>query len=354
MTELKTELTKPVDLTSLVPVLFGFAAFQQLRAASELQLFEYLDLNGASTSDQAAAGLGIPAKSARQLLLGTTSLGLTDREGEEYTLSAMLHDAMADGTWPLIRNIIDFQQRLSYLPAKEYAESLRTGKNLGLKHLPGKGNDLYTRLEQTPELEALFFRGMHSWSELSNPVLLHQVDYSGVTKVLDIGGGDAVNAIAIAQAHPHLKITVFDLAGAVEVAGDNIAAAGLGDRIDVVAGDMFGDPLPGGYDMALFAHQFVIWSPEQNRALLERAHAALPPGGRVIVFNAFADDDGRGPLYTALDNVYFATLPAEESTIYPWHEHEEWLVASGFVDIKRIRNEGWTPHGVIEGRKADE
>ncbi|MFF3226896.1 methyltransferase [Nocardia suismassiliense] len=354
MTELKTELTKPVDLTSLVPVLFGFAAFQQLRAASELQLFEYLDLNGPATSDQAAAGLGLPVKSARKLLLGTTSLGLTDRADDRYALSEMLRAAMADGTWPLIRNIIDFQQRLSYLPAKEYAESLRTGKNLGLKHLPGTGNDLYTRLEQTPELENLFFRGMHSWSELSNPVLLHQVDYSGVTRILDVGGGDAVNAIALAQAHPHLKITVFDLEGAVEVAGDNIAAAGLGDRIDVVAGDMFGDPLPGGYDAALFAHQFVIWSPEQNVALLERAYAALPPGGRVIVFNAFADDDGRGPLYTALDNVYFTTLPSEESTIYPWREHEAWLVTAGFTDILRIRSDGWTPHGVIEGRKADE
>ena len=121
---------------------------------------------------------------------------------------------------------------------------MRTGKNLGLKHLPGKGYAPHTRLEQTPELEALGFRQMHLWSELSNPVLLHQVDYSGVTKVLDVGGGDAVNAIATRRAHPHLKITVFDLEGAVEVAGDNIVAAGLGDRIDVIAGDMSGDPLP--------------------------------------------------------------------------------------------------------------
>ncbi|MCM6778274.1 acetylserotonin O-methyltransferase [Nocardia sp. CDC159] len=351
MTELETGTTKPVDLSSLVPVLFGFAAFQQLRAASELQLFEYLSLNGPCTADQAAAGLGLPAKSARKLLLGTTALHLTEREDDHYALGETLRAAMEDGTWPLIRNIIDFQQRLSYLPAMEYAESLRTGKNLGLRHLPGTGGDLYTRLEQTPELENLFFRGMHSWSELSNPVLLHQVDYREVTTILDVGGGDAVNAIALARAHPHLRITVFDLEGAVEVARDNIAAAGLGDRLDAVAGDMFGDPLPDGHDLVLFAHQFVIWSPEQNLALLKRAHEALAPGGRVVVFNAFADDDGRGPLYTALDNVYFATLPSEESTIYRWREHEEWLAAAGFVDITRIYNEGWTPHGVIEGRK---
>jgi L-tyrosine C(3)-methyltransferase len=346
-------MTKPVDLSSLVPVLFGFAAFQQLRAASELQLFEYLTLNGPSTSEQVAAGLGLSPKSSRKLLLGTTALDLTEHDAGRYMPSETLRAAIDDGTWPLIRNIIDFQQRLTYVPAKEYAESLRTGKNEGLKYLTGSGNDLYTRLEQTPELENLFYRGMHSWSELSNPVLLYQVDYSGVSRILDVGGGDAVNAIALVRAHPHLKATVFDLAGAVEVARDNIEAAGLSDQIDVVAGDMFGDPLPDGYDVVLFAHQFVIWAPEQNLTLLKQAYEALPPDGRVVVFNAFADDDGAGPLYTALDNVYFATLPSEESMIYPWSEHEQWLAAAGFADITRIHNDGWTPHGVIEGRKPD-
>lgn len=344
-------MTKPADLSSLVPTLFGFAAFQQLRAASELQLFEYLTLNGPSGSDEVATGLGLPPKSARTLLLGTTALGLTECADDRYTPSPTLRAAIDDGTWPHIRSIIDFQQRVSYLPAQEYTESLRTGKNIGLKHLPGSGRDLYSRLEENPELGNRFYRGMHAWSELSNPVLLHQVDYASVTRVLDVGGGDAVNAIALARAHPHLKVTVFDLEGAVEVARDNIEVAGLGDRIDVAAGDMFAEPMPHGYDLVLFAHQFVIWSPEQNMTLLKRAFEALSPGGRVVVFNAFADDDGAGPLYTALDNVYFTVLPFEESTIYRWRDHEEWLAATGFVDVTRTPNEGWTPHGVVEGRK---
>ncbi|MBB6120577.1 methyltransferase [Nocardiopsis algeriensis] len=346
-------MTGKADLKSLVPLIFGFSAFQQLHAASELQLFEYLTLNGPSTCEQVAEGLRLPVRSARKLLFGTTSLGLTDRADGVYTPSAPLREAIEDGTWPLIRNILDFQQRLSYLPATEYAQSLRSGENEGLKHLPGTGNDLYTRLEQSPELENLFFRGMHSWSELSNPVLLDQVDYRDTATVLDVGGGDAVNAIALARSHPHLRVTVFDLEGAIEVARDNIRAAGLSDRIDVVVGDMFSDPLPSGADLVLFAHQFVIWSPEQNRELLKKAHDTLRPGGRVAVFNAFADDDGRGPLYAALDSVYFATLPTEEATIYRWCEHEAWLKETGFVDIMRIRSNGWTPHGVIEGRKPD-
>ena len=347
-------MNKPANLTRLIPTIFGFAAFHQLRAASELQLFEFLNQHGPATSEQVATGLHIPARSARTLLLGTTALGLTMADEKEYRLGDELRSAMEDGTWPLIRDIVEFQHRLSYLPATEYAASLRTGRNEGLKHLPGTGDDLYTRLEQFPELEHLFFRGMSAWSELSNPVLLHQVDYRDVRRVLDVGGGSAVNAIALARAHPHLEITVFDLAGAVEVARDNIAAADLTARVSVVVGDMFKDPLPAGHDVVLLAHQLVIWSPDQNRELLRRAYAALPARGRVIVFNAFADDGGSGPLYTALDNVYFTTLPADDSTIYEWGEHEQWLAEAGFTDLTRIRSEGWTPHGVVEGWRADD
>ncbi|GAA3414850.1 methyltransferase [Streptosporangium vulgare] len=73
-------------------------------------------------------------------------------------------------------------------------------------------------------------------------------------------------------------------------------------------GDIFNDPYPEGHDAVLFANQLVIWSPEQNRDLLRKAHAALPEGGRVMVFNVMSGDTGDGPLYSALDNAYFATL----------------------------------------------
>lgn len=344
-------MTKTADLTRFIPTMFGFAAFQHLRAACELQLFEFLGQHGPAMAEDVVEGLHLPGRSARTLLLGTTALGLTVVDDGVYRLDDHIRQAMDDGTWPLIRDIVEYQHRLTYLPAGEFAESLRSGRNAGLKHLPGTGGDLYTRLEQNPELENLFFRGMTAWSELSNPVLLDRVDYSDVDRILDVGGGSAVNAIALAKAHPHLHITVFDLEGAVDVARSAIETNGLSERISVVVGDMFTDPFPEGHDLILFAHQLVIWSPEKNRELLCRAYDALPEGGRVVVFNAFSDDGGIGPLYTALDSVYFMTLPADASTLYEWHEHEEWLADAGFGDVTRILPVGWTPHGVVEGRR---
>ncbi|SEG83620.1 Ubiquinone/menaquinone biosynthesis C-methylase UbiE [Thermomonospora echinospora] len=343
---------RPPAGADLVPILFGHNAFQQLNAGCELGLFDLLAEQGPLAAAAVADALGLGRRAADILLLGTTALRLTLVEDGRYRNGPAVETAFADGTWPVLRDIVEFQARVSYAPAADYAESLRTGENVGIRRFPGDSRDLYSRLSNVPGLEELFYRCMNSWSRLSNPVLVEEVDYAKTGRVLDVGGGDAVNALALARAHPHLEITVLDRPGALEVARRNIDAAGLAGRVGTHAADIFDDDYPRGHDCVLFAHQLVIWSPEQNRRLLRKAHDAVEPGGRVLVFNAFCDDDGSGPLYAALDNVYFATLPFRDSTIYRWCEHEEWLRDAGFTDLHRITGAGWTPHGVIEGLRG--
>lgn len=347
--------TEPAALAlpDLVPILFGHAAFQQLNAVCELGLPELLHQHTTLTGEQVAEKLDLPPRSAGVLLLGSTALRLTTRTDDgRYANARVIEEAFADGSWPRLRDIVEFQARIAYAPAADYADSLRKGENVGLRHFPGETRDLYSRLANTPGLEDLFYRGMNAWSRISNPVLVGGVDYAGVQRVLDIGGGGGLNAIELARAHPHLRITVLDRPGALDVAAQNIARSGLTDRIDTHPADIFDDDYPTGYDCHLFAHQLVIWSPEQNKRLLGKSLRAMPADGRVLIFNAFSDDDGAGPLYTALDGVYFSTLPFESSTIYPWHQYEEWLEELGYASHRRATIATWTPHGVIEGFKS--
>lgn len=43
--------------------------------------------------------------------------------------------------------------------------------------------------------------------------------------------------------------------------------------------------------MLLFGHILHDWNLEEKRLLLRKAHAALPPGGAVIVYDSIIDDD---------------------------------------------------------------
>ncbi|MGW7518222.1 methyltransferase [Streptomyces sp. NPDC054796] len=342
--------TQNADRFSMI--LFGHAAFQYLNAACELGLFELLAEKGPLTSKDIRTALDLEERAGDILLLGCAALGLVHREGPTCRLSAAITDLMERDEWTHVVNTVAFEQYVVYEGQRDFTDSLRHNTNVGLRRVPGDGAGLYRRLSQNPHMEEVFYRYMRSWSQLANAHLVRHLDLSGARTLLDCGGGDAVNATALAQANPHLRVTVLEIPESVPLAEEAIRAAGLQDRVTVRAADILEDPFPTGFDCVLFAHQLVIWTPEENTALLRKAHTALEPGGRVAVFNSMSDDTGDGPLIAALDSVYFATLPAEGGMIYPWSRHEASMRAAGFTGLRRIPLPTWTPHGILTGTRA--
>jgi ubiquinone/menaquinone biosynthesis C-methylase UbiE len=340
-----------LTMDDLTPILFGAAAFQYLNAGSKLGLFELLRENPALTKEQVRRKLGLEERSADVLLLGTTSLRLTELHDDGYRNAGVVDRMFDSDMWTIFRDVVDFEADIVYEGQADLVESLRTNTNVGLRRISGSGRDLYFRLAENPELQKVFYRYMSSWSELSNSLLLDRVDFSETMSLLDVGGGDGVNAVALAKAHDHLAVHILEISTNAPITRRNIAAEGLTDRITVHTCDMFDDPFPGGHDCVLFAHQLVIWTPEENIALLRKAREALVPGGRVVIFNSMSNEDGDGPLMAALDSVYFAALPAEGGMIYGWHQYEEWLTEAGFQDISRVPFDGWTPHGAVIARR---
>jgi L-tyrosine C(3)-methyltransferase len=340
-----------LDMDQLSMILFGHAAFQCLNAACELGLLDLLAGYGPLTAEQIRSHLDLAERSGDILLLGCTSLGLTERNGSRYRLAALITDLIDRGIWPHIKDTVAFEQHIVYEGQADFAESLRQNTNVGLRRIPGEGGDLYRRLPQRPRLEKVFYRYMRSWSQLANQHLVQSVDLSGAGTLLDCGGGDGVNAIALARANPRLRVTVLEIPASVPVALEGIRQSELDGRITVRGLDIFTDPFPDGYDCVLFAHQMVIWTPEQNSELLRKAYEALVPGGRVVLFNSMSNDAGNGPLIAALDSVYFASIPAEGGMIYAWRQHEASLRAAGFTKLERIRCPSWTPHGILVGTK---
>lgn len=340
-----------LDMDGLSRILFGHAAFQYLNAACELGLPDLVAEKQELTREEIRAALGLQDRAVDILLLGCTSLGILVKQDGLYRLAGVVKDLMDEGDWQRFKDTVAFEQYIVYEGQLDFTDSLRENRNVGLRRVRGSGRDLYHRLSENPHMEQVFYRYMRSWSELANKHLVQELDLSGRKHLLDCGGGDAVNAIALAKANPELKVTVFEIPDSGAIAEKKIAQAGVGDQVSVITGDMFRDPLPTGCDVVMFAHQFVIWTPEENTELLRRAYDAMPEGGQMIIFNSMSNDDGDGPVVAALDSVYFAAVPAEGGMIYSWATHEECLRAAGFGSFERISFPGWTPHGVIVASK---
>jgi L-tyrosine C(3)-methyltransferase len=340
----------PLDMNRLTFILFGHSAFQYLSAACELDLFEAI---GPATlsKEQIGRTLGLEERATDILLLGCTSLGLLTKSDSRYGIAQIIRELMRSDDWQRFKDTVAFEQHVTYEGQADFTESLRRNSNVGLRRIRGSGSSLYHRLSYNPHIESVFYRYMRSWSELANRHLIAELDLSGTRSLLDCGGGDGVNAIGLAMANPQLQVTVLEIGPTVPIAKKRIADAGLSQRISVHPGDIFADPFPMEHDCILFAHQFVIWTIEENAFLMRKAYDALPDGGTMVIFNSMSNDEGDGPLIAALDSVYFAAVPSDGGMIYSWAQHEQCLRQAGFSVWKRIPCPGWTPHGIIVAQK---
>jgi 3-hydroxy-5-methyl-1-naphthoate 3-O-methyltransferase len=152
-------------------------------------------------------------------------------------------------------------------------------------------------------------------------------------RLLDIGGGSGVYAIAVARAFPETLATVLEASPVDGIARRTIAAARLGGRIDVVTADMFADAWPADHDTHLFSNVLHDWNEADCRRLLGTSVAALPDGGRLLVHDMLLDDDKSGPLWAAEYSVLLTTVT--QGRLYSAKEIGGWLADLGMRIVDR-------------------
>lgn len=106
-------------------------------------------------------------------------------------------------------------------------------------------------------------------------------------RVLDVGGGDGTLARHIAEDHHPLHVDVLELPGVEPLARARFSSSPAASRLGFVAADFLREPFPEGYDAICFVRVLHDWPTDTARALLEKAHAALPRGGSVLICEEF-------------------------------------------------------------------
>ncbi|QEF97705.1 Demethylspheroidene O-methyltransferase [Stieleria maiorica] len=166
--------------------------------------------------------------------------------------------------------------------------------------------------------------------------------------VLDVGGGSGIYSSTLVAKHDHLRATVLEQAPVDRLAREEVLRHGLQDRITVAQGNMFTDPWPGGADCVLLSNVLHDWDFPEIRTLIQKTCQVLPAGGRVIIHEAFLDDDKTGPLAVAEYSVLLVNItqgkcysPAEYGVILADHGFEvgpyhDTIADRGFITaIKR-------------------
>ena len=180
---------------------------------------------------------------------------------------------------------------------------------------------------------------MHSHSVPAAIGAARNYDFSGIKRILDVGGGSGCFMIAIAQAHPKVTATVMELGTMCEAAAPYIEAGGVGDRVDTKAVNMFRDPWPKGYDAVFFSNIWHDWNFRTCEWLARRAYEALPKGGRIMLHEALLDDGGAGPATTAAFSMLM--LLATQGQQFTFGELKGLLETAGFRDVEAQATAGY-------------
>ncbi len=298
-----------------------------ITAIVQLDFFTWLSKNPADKSTVCGT-LEITERPTDVMLTFFTALGLVRSEQGIFRVTELAREHLVHGApWYLGPYYASLKDRPV---CHDLLSVLRTGKpaNWG----SSKGAQEWTKAMETVEFATQFTAAMDCRGAYLGQALAKRLDCRHHSRLLDIAGGSGIYACAIVAEHTHLQATVLDKPPVDGVARQLIAHRGFADRISVVAGDIFSEPLPAGYDLHLISNVLHDWDTPKVKEIIAASARALPPGGLMVIHDAHLNADKSGPLPVAEYSVIL--MHSTEGKCYSVGEMSTYLQEGGFVEIE--------------------
>ena len=220
---------------------------------------------------RALAGCGV-FREVEPHRFGLTELGSALKTGAPGAARATLLTIAGDWQWQAWQHFV---------------HTLRTGEP-GLRK--AFDTELFPFLAANPQIGATFDEAMVGMYGGLGPTLLDAYDFSGIRKVIDIGGGTGRLIAALLESHHNLVGAVFEIPQAAAEARRFLSDASLDSRCEVIEGDFF-DSIPTGYDAYILAHVLHDWDDVRATSILRNCRRSVPSGGRLLIVEALLPDN---------------------------------------------------------------
>ena len=313
---------------ALFDIVAGFVNSQALMALVELRILHILQ-GGPQSAEIMARQCDVPPDRMQILLQAGAGLGLLRRHKDGRFGLSMRGASMlgVPGLEGMVRH-----HRALYADLADPVALLRGGKTTELAqfwpYVFGAGGAV------DPAVTATYSALMADSQGLVAEDTLRMVDFRGISRLMDIGGGTGAFLAAAGAAHPNLQLDLFDLPVVVTGAAARFANAGLAARTTIHRGSFRDDPLPRGADAISLVRVLYDHDDSTVLQLLSAVLDTLPPGGRLIVSEPMSG--GANP--DRATDVYFSlyTLAMQTGRTRSGAEIAALLGNVGYVSI-RIR-----------------
>ena len=329
MSELKTasavEQAEPVTPDAIMQLGLAFWGSKTLLSAVEMRLFAVLSEAGPLDAEELRERLGLHPRGARDFFDALVALGMLERNAGRYSNTPATELFLDPAKPSYMGGILEMANARLYPFWGSLTEGLRTGKP---QSEAKTGGDFFAAVYADPERLAQFAGAMSGLSAHTGRAIAAKFPWRDHGSVIDIGCAEGAVPVAIAHAHAHLTGGGFDLPPIEPLFDAHVARAGLTDRLRFTPGDFFADPLPSA-DVLIMGHILHDWDLDEKRTLLQKAYAALPDGGALIVYDAIIDDDRRANAFGLLMSLNML-IEGPVGFDYTGADCRAWMADAGF------------------------
>src|SRR5262245_14426487 len=311
----------------IIALAYSFREAKALLSAVELGVFDTL-ADGPLALEALRQRIGLHPRGTRDFLDALVTLGLLDRDTQgRYSNTIASKQHLVRGKPDYVAGLLRHLNDREYPYWARLTEALRSGRAQF-----GGADGHYPDLYSDPGDAESFAAAMSGGSLLTAQSLAERFSWRDYKTLIDIGSAEGCLPVTIALAHPHITGGGFDLPAIGGAFERHVATNKLSDRLRFYPGDFLRDPLPQA-EVLVMGRVLHNWDLETKGLLLRKAHAALLPGGALIVYERLIDDDRRTNTTGMLSSLNMLIM-TDGGFDFSGADCVSWLQEAGFRDMR--------------------
>lgn len=169
-------------------------------------------------------------------------------------------------------------------------------------HRRAFGDSVWDHFEKHPEEGARFGEAMRQMTAIDVAALARGYPWPRRGVICDVAGGIGTLLAAILTRRKRARGVLVDASSVLAEAGPYLTERGVGDRVECVPGDLFGE-LRAQADVYVIKWILHDWSDEACVRLLQNLRATMPPGAKLVSIDQHLTPSFASPV-TALSDLH--------------------------------------------------
>jgi hypothetical protein len=263
---------------TLLQMMTGYWVSQALYVSARLRIADLL-VDGPRDVAALAAAAGADPAALYRVLRALASVGVFTETSRQTFALTPLADLLRSDVPGSMRALALLYADEQYRAWEALLHSVQTGTPAFDQRF---GMPYFDYLAQHAEADAVFNAAMTGWSNQVARAVAESYDFSGLTTIVDVGGGYGALLTSILLRTPSAQGVLFDQPHVIDNAIHHLDEAGIAGRCTAVGGDFFA-AVPAGGDAYVLAQILHDWDDERSVAILSNIRRVMPQHGKLLV-----------------------------------------------------------------------